>query len=190
MYKPQALTRVGGIETFVVEPGDSSAMRRIISQSDAGIVLTSENALINTYRIDDAHNGCVLEEAVNPDSQTGNQEVLELIRLMQQKSGVSFFPGTMLQDFGNYAMPVMPVVANGKLDSRVKTTTSTYVDSYEQLALTFFGKDYAAKVKKHQGLFAQEPMKTLVNELEKRSKALKKFRSYDINGVRVLQSVI
>lgn len=180
------IAQIGGLEMHVISPGDIRGVQKIIENSRAGIVLMSENALINTRRIDAFLEGKVEPEAVDLKSMKGNPQVVNIIRIMLKNSKTAYFLGTAMQDFGGYFLPVMPVVIDGKLDLRVKITANEYVDSYPELARRLFDEDYAEKVRNFSGFFCEQPMKKLVERLREESKKLKLIKSYTVGDLRVL----
>jgi len=186
MENLKRIDRLGGLELHILTPGDIERVQGIIQNTSAGIVLMSENAFINTRRIDQFCDGKVAQEAVDLRYMEGNPWVLDLIRKMQRQKNTAYFPGTVLQDFGGYCLPTMPVIINGNLDLRVKVTANECVDSYPELARRLFDEKYAEEIRKCGGFFCDQPMKGLVDRLKQESAAVKSIKSYLVKGIRVL----
>ncbi len=185
----QKIESLGNIGIYVVRNGDLEGLRRYIEETDSGIFLANENSMIDTERIDTIEGGKAGRQSVNLETRSGNSEVLDLVRLMESKSDVTFFPGTLLRNFRGYVLPVMPIIQNGKIIlERTKQTGIAYVDDYEELARTLIGEDYAKRSRGFSGIFSEEPMKSLQERLRTEVEARRKesFKTVNINGLRVL----
>jgi hypothetical protein len=180
------LSELGGLEVYVVNPGEHSTMANIIGNTNAGLVLVNENSMINTRRIDNCYDGKVESESVDLRAMTGNPLVLNLIEQMRKQRKTAFFPGTVMQNFGGYCLPTMPVVIDGELDLRVKVTANECVDSYAELARKLFDEEYAESIRKFSGFFCDEPMKRLVTKLKQESARVKLIKSYKVGDLVVL----
>jgi hypothetical protein len=107
------------------------------------------------------------------------------LNLMTSKNA-AFFPGTYLKDYGGFYLPVMPVVINGKIFERSKFTSEEKVDSYEELARQLMGTRYAKKVSAAGGGFlVDEPYKTLIAEMKKKSERLRTPRGFSYKGLNL-----
>ena len=191
MKADKKLKQLGNVQQ-VVFTGNPPSFSRYLQNVAEGLYLFNENSMIDTDSIDEFDNGCVGKQAVNLIDNTGNSRVLWLVELMKSKEDCSFFPGTLLRDFGGYVLPVMPVIINGKLVlERPKQTGIPLVDSYSELAKIFGGDAYAKDVEtalKKGTPFFVEPIKSLQENLERKVSSLRKdsLKSVQVNGLRVL----
>jgi hypothetical protein len=182
------LTQLGKVNIHQ-DRGASSFLTDYINGVSGGLVLLNENSMIDTERLDLFDAGRVGSQSVNLSDMTGNPRVLEVIRAMKEREDCTFFSGTLLRDFGNYVLPVMPVIQNGKiLQERAKQTGIAYVDSYTKLAKELFGDEYAEKLEGFSGMSTEEPMKTLQDRLktEVRERRAGFSKTFDVNGLRIL----
>lgn len=170
----EKVERLGNINLHCVSDGDISSLARIIENLDSGIFLANENSMVDTYRIDSFDNGLVGSQTVDLELRVGNPDVLDLIELMQSKKDVTFLPGTLLRDYGGYALAVMPVIQNGKItQERVKQTGIAYVD------------DYAALKQRLSPGSSDEQIQEVVRQ-ETMLKRKNSLKSISVNGLDVL----
>ncbi|MFH1500621.1 MAG: hypothetical protein ABIE22_01610 [archaeon] len=185
------LERLGKVHT--VAYGDGAHSNRLyakVQDMDSGVLVASENSMIDTRSISTVYFGRVNPLSVNLETMSGrNTPVLAIIELMLSKPGCTFFPGTLLRAYGGYSLPIMPIIQDGKLISeRAKLTGIPYVDDSTELAKILFGEEFAQKVRGSNGLTFEEPLKTLYERLEEETKAKRilSFGTVDINGLTTL----
>jgi hypothetical protein len=168
---------------------DIGMLERSLSSLSSGTIIANENSMIDTDRLDLGEG--VGSQAVNLASRTGNPQVLSLVEEMLANKGVSFFPGTLLENLGGYFLPVMPIVTNGELIRVVKQTSPPYVDNYQALARQLLGEEFARKISPSGGVMFEEPLKSLAKALESEVAKAKKtgFRELDLAGLRVLPAI-
>jgi hypothetical protein len=121
----------------------------------------------------------------NVSIRAGNQQVLDAINFMSKRGQAAFFPGTFLRDYGDYALPAMPIIYNGNVIERIKQTGQPYIDNYVKLAQTLgvYEPD-----KRYGGSFMEPHMSTLQDKLRLEIKNSRRdgFRTIVKNGLRVL----
>jgi len=182
----EKVERIGGISLY---RGNSfEVLRDYFSSRRSGVIVTNENSMIDTVRIDSCEEGLVGFQSIDLEYRLGNSEILEVVDAMLRNKAGLFFPGTLLRDFGNYSLQVMPVIQEGKLIfEKVKRTGIAYVDDYRKLAERFFGKTYAESIPSFSGFSYDEPMKSLLDRLQREVLERKagSFRSVNVNGICV-----
>lgn len=167
------IAEVGGISLYTVPNEDLASLARAIRNSTSGIFLVNENSMIDTYRLDSLDNGLTGSQAVDLEARTGSEDVLDLIELMKSRQDVTFFPGTLLRDFGGYVLPTMPIVQNGKLVcEKIKQTGIAYIDDYDVLRKKWVDKSSCE-------------IEQLINQ-EIAIKRQNNFASVSVNGLNVL----
>ena len=175
------------INLFSVTPGDYSSINDWINSLDSGIALLNENSLVNLDILDQTQ--VTRKEGVNLDKMRGNKGVLSLINLMKSKKNISFFPGTLLRNYGHFFVPTMPIIINGELkQEKIKQTGSVYVDNYRELARNFLGQKASEGVSPHGGVFYEEPLKSLMEKVNQdvNKRKERSLNSFNINGLQVL----
>ncbi len=150
-----------------------SKLEKIV-QIDGKIVLSNENSMIDTEKIDLYDSGKVSPQAVNLEKLTGNRRVVEALMEMKKRKETAFFPGTLMRDYGEFFLPVMPIIVDGEIATeRVKQTGIAYVDDYPALAERLLGKGYAEKVREFKGPDFEGPIqevKDLLKEIVARKR--------------------
>ncbi len=121
------------IEFCLNEEASISFNRRL--ESANGIFLANENSMINTEQIDGIDGGFVGPQSVDLGKMTGNPRVVSFLENMLRNSKGSFFPGTLLNDFGGYVLPVMPIILEGEMVGQsVRQSGIELIDDYKVLA--------------------------------------------------------
>lgn len=138
------------------------------------IYVANANSLLDTERVDLFDGGRVSPQSVNLEKMTGDKYVIEAVKRMLKTKNASFFPGTLLRDFGGFYLPTIPVITNGKIISeRVEAPGIIYYDDRLAAARTVLGKDFAKKLENYHGPDYDGPMFDLTMAL--RDEATKLF---------------
>lgn len=182
------LSRISPIVVGSVDGNRPDIVGGYISAQNKGLLVLSEDSMVDPERIDMCDEGKVGPQAVNLSSFQGNPKVLNLIDRMLKKNAM-FMPGTLLRDFGGYVLPVMPIISDGKIiQERVKLTGIPIVDDWVRLGENYFGKYYSIKMRlPGQGIdesMRQEVQSRLEGDVRKlRAEAL---RPLEFKGVSIL----
>ena len=166
-------------------PQDFSAL----PLNSSGIYVMNANSLLDTERVDIFDGGKVAPQSVDLETLTGNKEVVFALNHMLKTKNASFFPGTLLRDFGGFYLPVIPVISNGKIISeRVEKPGWIYYDDKIALAERLLGKDFAEKLGDYRGVDFEGPMEIFKEKLnEKEMKLFEKgFRASKVQGYSAL----
>lgn len=151
-----------------------SELEKII-QTGGKIVLSNENSMIDTEKIDLYDGGKISPQAVNLEKLTGNRRIVEVLIEMKRRKETAFFPGTLLREYNGFFLPVMPIIINGEIAAeRVKQTGIAYVDDYLALTEKLVGKKYAEKVREFKGPEFEGPIqevKYLLKEIVEKKRA-------------------
>jgi hypothetical protein len=136
--------------------------------NSSGIYVMNANGLLDTERVDMFDGGKVASQSVDLETLTGNKEVVHALDYMLKTKKASFFPGTLLRDFGGFYLPVIPVISNGKIiNERVQNPGGVFYDDKIALAEKLLGRDFAEKLKDYHGVDFEGPMaefKDVLNE--------------------------
>lgn len=175
------------VNSVIVEPGNLDDLLSKVKANQDNIFLANENSFVDLDRIYNDGDK-VGPQAVNLDNMTGNKEVLDALKyIMSQKQGI-YFPGTLIEDVGDYYLTTMPVICNGELiGRRRKLTNLPKVDDYDILADRLLDKEDAEKIRYFDGLFSEEPMATLQKKLKEESEKRKRdtLNSFDYGGITI-----
>lgn len=188
MELSKKIKKLGKINTSIFR-GDINNIINFIESKNSGIFVMNENSMINLWRIDNEDNGFVGGQSINLEKMSGYPSLIELINFMKKKSNCTFFPGTLLRNFGGYVFPTMPIIKNRKiLHEKVKQTGIIYADDYSTLAKKFLEEKYLKNILEWKGDFSKKPMKLIHEKLEKEINLRKdKFSMVvDINGLKAL----
>ena len=147
-----------------------------------GIFLGSEDSLFDADRIDEFLGGRVSSETVDVETMKGNANTLKALEYMLSFQQGAFFPGTLLRDFGGYAVQTMPIIINGEIvDELIKLTGIPYIDNETALARS---RGYQTRSGRVKECHIQQLRKDIRHELDIRIKSSP--RSYVIGKERVL----
>ncbi len=147
-----------------------------------GIFLGSEDSLFDADRIDEFLGGRVSSETVDIEAMKGNANTLKALEYMLSFQQGAFFPGTLLRDFGGYAVQTMPIIINGKIvDELIKLTGIPYIDDETALARS---RGYQTRSGTVKECHIQQLRKDIQREVDIRRKS--SVRSYAIGKERVL----
>ena len=155
---------------------------RFLKDVRKNIVLCNEDSLFDADRIDTIDRGRVGPESVHLRNKTGNARVLDSLDMMLACSSTAFFPGTLLRDYGGYAVQVMPVIIDGRLiDERVKLTGIPYIDDERALAIS---RGYCTRNGEVSERHLSARRAGVTKDLDARRKV--SLHSYEFAGERIL----
>lgn len=158
------------LKTIIAErPQDFAS----IPLDSSSIYVANANSLLDTERVDLFDGGRVSPQSVNLETMTGDKCILDAINRMLKTKNSSFFPGTLLRDFGGFYLPTIPVISKGKIISeRVESPGLVYYDDRLAAARTVLGKDFAKKLENYHGVDFDGPMFEFTQALNKEATKL------------------
>jgi len=181
------LKQLGNFKPILIGGCNKFEFQRYLDSFNYGNLIANENSMSDTEKIDALGN--VFSETINLKKMAGNTEILRLIKTMKEKDKATFFPGTFLNDFGGYLLPVMPIISKGKiLGCRIKMNTFPIITDYQQLAKNLFGKEYTLKMLKERSNKKKKMFEQLELKANKEGRLLSRssLKTYDLNGLNVL----
>lgn len=185
----EKLARLGVVRPVVYSGSDAERFQEYLVSFKKGILVANENSMIDTERIDFFDGGNVTPQTVNLESMTGNENILNMLRTMKRNKSATFFPGTLLNDFGGFVLPVMPIISEGNLlGCRIKLTALPLIDDNYALAVKLFGAEYAERMRSESPRRKESMLRDLLQKARKISANLSQesLKSYEIKGLNVL----